>query len=129
MKEETKKELMAALVYAVCMLALAFGMIAARNAGYVDKDTVTRIVTAPIGLWMAWYGNRMPKTFVPNAKAREARRVAAWSQVASGLVYAGLFLFAPLSVAFIGGAAAVIAGIVVTVGYCLSLREKAKPTA
>ncbi|MNL79221.1 hypothetical protein D3C87_2057760 [compost metagenome] len=54
--------------------------------------------------------------------------MAAWSLVLSGLVYAGLWAFAPLPVAVVGGCAAVVAGMAVTFGYCLSLRDKAKST-
>jgi hypothetical protein len=77
---------------------------------------------------LAWYGNRMPKTLVPGAGpgARQARRVAAWAMVLSGLVYAGLWAFAPIAVATPVGCGAVLAGIAVTLGYCLSLRAKAK---
>ena len=78
------------------------------------------------GLMIAWYGNRMPKTVVPSACARQARRVAAWAMVLSGLVYAGLWAFAPIPVAIWGGSGAVLAGVAVTLGYCLSLRAKAK---
>ena len=47
----------------------------------------------------------------------------------NGLVYDGLFAFAPITAAVIGGCGAVIAGIAVTVIYCLSLRAKAKAAA
>jgi len=75
---------------------------------------------------IASFGNRMPKTFVPNACARQARRVASWSLVLSGLVYAGLWAFAPIPVAVVGGCAAVLSGMAVTIGYCISLRAKFK---
>jgi hypothetical protein len=75
---------------------------------------------------IAWYGNRMPKTVVPSAQARQARRVAAWSLVLSGLIYAGLWAFAPIPVAISGGTGAIVAGGAVTLAYCLSLRSKAK---
>ncbi len=121
-----KKELMAGLVWAGVMLALALGATYARNLGYIDRDTVTRLVTGFGGLWMAWYGNRMPKSPVPGACASRARRIAAWAMVLSGLVYAGLWAFAPIPVAIWGGSGAVLTGIAVTLGYCLSLRAKAK---
>jgi len=44
----------------------------------------------------------------------------------SGLVYTVLMAFAPLSVALPLGSAAVITGIAVTLGYCLSLRGRAR---
>jgi len=96
----------------------------ARRLGYMDGDTVTRLVIGLNGLMIAWYGNRMPKTFVPNALARRARRVASWSLVLSGLAYAGLWAFAPIQTAVVGGTVAVFTGIAVTLGYCVSLRSK-----
>lgn len=120
------KELIASLAWGGGMIALALGATLARKLGYIDGDTVTRVVVGVNGLWIAWYGNRMPKTFVPSAQAREARRVAAWSLVLSGLVYAGLWAFAPIQVAVAGGCGAVLLGIAVTIGYCLRLRAKAK---
>jgi hypothetical protein len=123
------KELRAALVWGALLIPLALGMRLAREAGLVDADTVTRIVIGLNGLMIAWYGNRMPKAFVPSTCARKGTRVAGWSTVLSGLAYAGLFAFAPLPVAFTGGCAAVVAGIAVTLVYCLSLRAKGRSAA
>jgi hypothetical protein len=123
------KELTACLVWAGGMMALALGATFAHKLGYINGDTVTRMVTGVTGLWMAWYGNSMPKAMVQvriPAGARQARRVASWSLVLSGLVYAGLWAFAPIPVAVTVGSGAVVAGIAVTFGYCLSLRDRAK---
>lgn len=98
----------------------------ARRSGFVDGDTVTRVAIGLTGLMIASFGNRMPKTVVPSAWARQARRVAGRSLVLSGLVYAGLCAFAPMPVAVVGGCAAVLLGMTVTIGYCISLRGKAK---
>jgi uncharacterized membrane protein len=65
----------------------------------------------------------MPKTFVPSAYTRSVNRVAGWSLAISGLIYALLWAFAPFQVALIGGCGAIIAGMVVTLGYCLSRRS------
>jgi hypothetical protein len=128
-KDMMNKELTACLVWAGGMMALALGATFAHKLGYIDGDTVTRLVTGVTGLWMAWYGNRMPKAMVllrVPAGAGQARRVASWSLVLSGLVYVGLWGFAPIPVAITAGSGAVLAGIAVTLGYCLSLRSKAK---
>lgn len=122
-----KRELIEGVVWAAIMFALALGATYARKLGYIGGDTVTRVVMGPLGLWFLWYGNRMPKAFVPNAQARRARRFAGWAMVLSGLVYAGLFVFAPTLIAMTVGSAAIVAGIVATIAYCLSLR--AKPNA
>src|SRR5215472_11845384 len=104
-KTAMKRELIGALASVAGMLVLTLGAIVARQQGYIDRETVTRVVFIPIGLWMAWNGNRIPKNVVPHARAGQAQRVAAWSLVLSGLVYAGLFAFAPMPVAMWGGSA------------------------
>lgn len=121
---EAKKALVGSLAWGVGLVVLALAATLARKLGYIDGEMVTRVVGAN-GLMIAWYGNRMPKTFVPSAQARKARRVAAWSLVLSGLIYAGLWAFAPIPTAVWGGTAAVLTGIAVTLGYCLSLRARA----
>ncbi|MEJ2788294.1 MULTISPECIES: hypothetical protein [unclassified Pseudoxanthomonas] len=75
---------------------------------------------------VAWFGNQMPKRFVPSARARQAQRVAGWSMALSGLVYAGLWIAAPKDMAVIGGSLAILIGIAMTAGYYLSLRNKAR---
>ena len=126
MREEMKKELIGALAWAGVMFALALGSIFAHKRGSIDSDTVIRVMIGPTGLWMAWCGNRIPKNVVPRARAGQAQRVAAWSLVLSGLVYTGLFVFAPIPVAASVGSGAVFTGVAVTLGYCLSLRARAK---
>lgn len=120
------REITGSLIWAGGLIAVALGASLARQQGYVDGDTVTRIVLGLTGLMIAWYGNRMPKTFVPDVQIRQAKRVGGWALALSGLVYAGLWAFAPMSVALIGGCGAIIAGMAVTFGYCLSLRSRAK---
>ena len=60
-KETMNKELMACLVWAGGMLVLTLGATFAHKLGSIDADTVTRLVIGVFGLWMVWYGNRMPK--------------------------------------------------------------------
>ena len=117
------KEIAGSVAWAGAILALALAATAGHRLGFVDRDTVTRLVIGINGLMIAWFGNRIPKRFAPTASAKQAQRVAGWSQVLSGLVYAGLWAFAPMGMAIWGGMSAVIAGIAVTLGYCLSLRK------
>jgi len=126
MNRDSKQEMMGSLAWGLGIVVLALACTYARRQGLLDGDMVTRLVIGANGLMIAWWGNRLPKAFVPSACARRVRRVAGWSLALSGLVYAGLFLFAPLPVAYWGGCAAVLGGIAVTFGYCLSLRGKAK---
>ena len=120
------KEVIADFSWGVGIVVLALGATFARKLGYIDADAVTRLVLGATGLMIVAMGNRIPKTFVPTAWGRQAKRVAGWSLVLSGLTYAGLWAFAPFEVAIWGGCGAVMVGIAVTLGYCLSLRAKAK---
>ncbi|MFN3669208.1 MAG: ammonium transporter [Brevundimonas sp.] len=119
------KQLIGDLAWGVGIVVLALAATGARNLGYIDADTVTRLVLGATGLMVAWFGNRMPKTLAPSARVRQVQRVGGWSMTLSGLVYAALWAFAPFQLALIGGCAAIIAGIAVTFGYCLSLRSRA----
>ena len=126
------KEILGGLVSGGVIVAVAFGAKFAHQLGYIDQDAVRRLSAGVLGLWLAWYGNRIPKAFAPRLRARDvqlaaqAQRVAAWSMVVSGLVYTGLWAFAPISVAVPAGCTAVIAGIAVTFGYALTLPARAK---
>lgn len=122
------KQLMTDLAWGVGILVVALVASMARKFGYIDSDTATRLVMGLTGLMVASFGNRMPKAWVPSACARQARRVAAWSLVLSGLVYAGLWTFAPIPTAVAGGSGAVLLGIAVTIGYCMAKRSRAKAT-
>ena len=114
------------LAWGGAILVVALVGRAIRNMGYMDPETLTRMVIGANGLMIAWMGNRMPKAFVPSACARRVRRVGGWAMALSGVVYAGMFAFAPLSLAYPVGAGAVAAGIAVTVGYCVAQRLRSK---
>ena len=122
---ELKKDVLPSLAVAGGIIGLALAATWARQQGLIDTDTVTRLVMGSIGLSVAWYGNRAPKAFVPDPRGRQVTRVAGWSLALSGLVYAALWAFAPLNVALIGGCGAIILGMAVTLGYCLSIRKRA----
>ena len=122
------KEVVSSLAWGVGIVVLALAASLARKLGYIDSDTVTRLVIAATGLMIAAFGNRMPKAFVPSQCARQVQRVGGWSLVLSGLVYAALWAFAPMPVAVVGGCLAVGAGMALTVGYCFSQRAKLKNT-
>ena len=111
------------LAWAAGIIGLALAATAARQLDYISQDTVIRIVLCATGLMVAWYGNFLPKTLAPSATARRVSRVTGWSMALSGLVYAGLWAFAPLSVALIVGCGAILLGIAVSAAYCLSLRR------
>ncbi len=120
------KELRSALAWGGALIALALGAAWARRMGYIDADIVERVVIGFNGLMIAWYGNRMPKSLAPSAQARRVARVGGWSMVLSGLVYVGMWVFAPIPVALAAGTAAILVALAVTVGYCQTLRARAK---
>ncbi|GAA0735799.1 SdpI family protein [Sphingomonas japonica] len=120
------KDLVGSLAWGVGIVMLALGLTYARRQGLVEPDTVTRIVIGATGLMVAWFGNMMPKRFVPSAAARRVHRLGGWSLVVSGLVYAAAFAFAPIQLAVLIGCGAVLAGMAITIGYCLGLRAKAE---
>ncbi len=120
------RELIASLAWGGGIVVLALGATFARKLGYIDGDTVTRLVIGMNGLMIAYNGNRLPKAVVPSVCAQRARRVAGWAMTLSGLVFAGLFVFAPIPVAATVGSGAVMAGVAVTLGYSLWLHAKMK---
>lgn len=120
------RELIASLAWGGALIVLALGATLALKLGLIERDLVLRLVIGANGLMVAYYGNLMPKKFVPSAKARQALRVGGWAMTSSGLVYAALWAFAPIRVATFAGCAVLVAGIAITFAYCLALRAKAK---
>jgi hypothetical protein len=119
------KDVLGGLAWASAIIAIALGATLARKMGLMDGDAVTRLVIGINGLMIAWYGNRMPKAFVPSVAARQAARIGGWSMVISGLVYAAVWAFAPIQTAVFVGCGAILLGIAVTTAYCLSQRRRA----
>ena len=119
-----KKDLIHDLAWGGGIVVLARCASYARSPGFIDHDMTTRIVIGATGLMIAAFGNRMPKRFVSSERARKAQRVGGWSLAISGLIYGGLWAFAPLNVALWVGCGAIIAGMAVTLGYCLWLRGR-----
>ena len=94
--------------------------------GYIDGDTVTRVVIGMIGLMIACYGNRMPKAVVPSACGPPGH---AGGGLVHGAERAGLCRTVGVRPDPGGSDGRVRrgrGGIAVTVGYCLWLRAKAK---
>lgn len=120
------KDVVGSLAWGIGIVVVALCARYARELGYLAPDTVTRIVIGLTGLMVAWFGNQMPKTFVPIAWARKVWRIGGWSMALSGLTYAGLWACAPMSVAFAAGCGVIILGLAVTVAYCFFVCSKAK---
>ena len=113
------------VVMGASMILVALIARYAHNHGWIDGDMTLRVV-AMNGLVVAWMGNAMPKSFVPYAWARQSRRFTGWMLVLSGLAYTGLWLFAPLPVAFLYGTMAIFGGVIVSMGYCFWLRSQTR---
>lgn len=120
------RHLLPNIAAAGALVAVALGATLARRLGYVDADTVTRIAMGGTGLLLVWYGNRMPKSFVPTAQAQRVTRFGGWSMAVSGLVYAALWAFAPFPVALWVGCGAVAIGMAATIGYCVRVAAGTK---
>lgn len=113
------KDLVGSFAWGLGIVLLALVCRQLRAMEYIEGETVTRVVIGATGLMVAWFGNRMPKTFTPLPWARRARRVGGWSLAISGVVYAALWAFAPIATAVWLGSAAVLSGIAVTMVYCV----------
>jgi hypothetical protein len=123
---KTFNELLPGLAWAGGLILLALGATFARAQGYMDHDTMLRLVIGANGLMIAYFGNRAPKAVAPSADAAQIARFSGWSMVLSGLVYTGLWAFAPIQLAITAGTVVVAAGILLTIGYCFRLRAQAR---
>jgi hypothetical protein len=121
-----KKIPTADIAWGAGIVALALVATLARQQELISEDASIRLVLGVTGLMLVWYGNRAPKAFIPDSRARQAARFSGWSMVLSGLVYATLWGFAPFPVAMVFGCGAVMAGVVATFLYCRSLRRETK---
>lgn len=120
------KRLAPALVLAAVFLAVATGLRFAAGQGMITDDLAQRAVQALIGLGLAAYANVMPKQIGGPRKSAEAEtrsqaalRVGGWSMTLAGLVYAGLWAFAPREFADIAGMVVVAGAMVLTLGYAV----------
>lgn len=120
------KDVVGSFAWGLGILVLALVCRQLRTMEYMDAETVTRVVIGATGLMVAWFGNRLPKAFFPDPRARQARRFSGWSLFISGVVYAALWAFAPVALAVWLGSAAVITGIVLTMTYCVMVCRREK---
>lgn len=120
------KRLTWAIALAVFILGSALALRYAENAGMMGEDAARRTMQVLIGLMLAGYANLMPKQLgrargsaEAEARAQAALRVGGWSLTLAGLIFAGLWAFAPLALADVGSLVVVAAAMVVTVGYAI----------
>ena len=118
------KRLSFAVSLAILTLGMAAGLKYADSLDLIGPDAARRIMQVTIGLMLAAYSNLMPKDVGPwrasaaaVARTQAALRVGGWSMTLAGLVYAGLWAFAPLAVADVASMVVVASAIVITAGY------------
>ncbi len=126
-----------AIALGITFLAAAAALRYAGLQGIVGEDVATRAVQVIIGLGLAAYANVMPKQVSGPRRSREAetraqaaQRVGGWSITLAGLGHAGLWAFAPLSVASPGSMALVGGAVLLTLGHalwCFTARRSDNP--
>lgn len=122
-----KPDLRVDLAWAAAIVLVAAAAAGLRTLGLISEDAMMRSL-AMNGLALAWYGNRAPKALAPDRFCQRVNRVGGWATALSGLVYTGLWLFAPVSLAMGLGTAVLLVGVGVTAAYAWSLgRPSAAP--
>ena len=113
-----------AIVVAILFLASAAGLKYAQGAGVIGPDAARRTIQVMVGLLLAAYANLMPKdvgrwrsSTLAAARAQSALRVGGWSMTLAGLIYAGLWAFAPLGFADVASTVVVASAMLITMGY------------
>ena len=123
-----KKSIRSALILAGGMLVGTLVLTIAHKAfGLIDSETTTRGVMVLIGLMLVVVGNGMPKQqdgpppqSVGEITTRQSiLRVGGWAMMLGGLIWVGLWAFAPRDLAQIGSIAAVGTAVVVMLIYTL----------
>jgi hypothetical protein len=122
-----RKSIRTALLLAGVQIAGALLLTLANKLGWIDSETTTRGVMALIGLMLVTIGNGMPKQqegppsqTIGDAIVRQSiTRVGGWAMLLGGLVWTGLWIFAPRDLAEIGSIAAVAAAALVMFAYAI----------
>lgn len=99
-----------------------------RDLGYTDGDTVTRVVMCLSGLMVAWFGNRVPQTLLPETEIAIVRKLASKSLVVGGLTFTGLWAFAEISVANHLGIAILVLSLAITLLHVITIYRSASKT-
>jgi len=122
------KSLRSALILAGAQVAGALILtLANRMFGWIDDETATRGVMILIGFGLMTIGNAMPKQHEgpPSQTVRDIAirqsitRVGGWMMMLGGLIWIGLWVFAPRDLAVSGGITAVGAASLVMMAYAV----------
>jgi hypothetical protein len=123
-----KKSIRSALILAGAMLVGTLLLtVAHKQFGLIDQETTTRGVMVLIGLMLVAVGNGMPKqqdgppsqTIGDVVVRQSITRVGGWAMMLGGLIWVGLWAFAPRDQAQVGSMAAVATAVVVMVAYAI----------
>jgi hypothetical protein len=120
------RQISISLGMAAVILVVALGLKWAHHQGMVDAEAVTRWTMILIGLMLAVNANFIPKQPAARPLSERAlaiRRVAGWSSVLGGLGFAAAWAFVPLAHATELSMAAVGAGMVWLVAFCIANRR------
>jgi len=118
----TKPNITEGLVLATGLIAISLGLAWAGKAGMIGADLPTRITMAISALFIAYYGNSIPKVLLRSERAIMARRLSGWAFVLAGLATAVLWFVMPVDQAT--GATFVIVGgtVLLVAAICLLSR-------
>jgi len=119
-----RKRILSAIAFAAVLLGTAAALSYAQGLDLIEPDTARRTIQVMIGLQLAAYANLMPKDAgrwrsspLAMARSQSALRVGGWSMTLAGLTHAGLWAFAPLTLASVAAMAVVAAAMLITIGY------------
>jgi hypothetical protein len=126
-----------AIALGITFLAVTAALRYASVQGIIGEDVATRAVQVIIGLGLAAYANVMPKqvsgprrSAQAETRAQAAQRVGGWSITLAGLAHAGLWAFAPLTIASPASMVVVGGAVVLTLGHavwCFTARRSDSP--
>lgn len=118
------KRTAAAAMGAAFLIGLAGLAKLAAHLGVIDADMLSRLVQIAIGLSLVVLANGAPKqigrpraSLEAEGRAQAARRAAGWSLTLAGLIYAGIWILAPIALAAPVSMAVVAIGLTVAV-FC-----------
>ena len=119
-----RNRLAVAIALAIFIIAAALGLRYAADAGWIGDEAAKRIMQVIIGLNLAGYANLMPKQLAPmrrspliEARMQSAVRVGGRAMTLAGLIYAGLWAFAPIWFADPASLVAVAAAMALMLAY------------
>ncbi|HEY4144079.1 hypothetical protein [Pinirhizobacter sp.] len=122
----TRKQIVFSLKLAAVMLGGSLLLVLARKQGWVDAEHVLRANNVILGLALAAFSNATPKMLNGPPRslhhatlAQAAGRVSGWTMTVAFLIWAALWAFAPREYATILSVAAVVASVVVSIGYAV----------